>query len=248
MNLNPVKLFLSPRSVVKTAFEKPSIPVSFLLVLLPAILFFVFNSYFGLGLNTLNPAFFSFFAWIFLTIFIYIAGYIVKGAKNVKGKFAGLSSALAYSWLFLFLSGTILLYAFSIVSPLLQVAMIAKENLPEYKAVELIEIMALKNKQDLIEFETENNLTVKQKIELEKMFDEKKIKNIYFSEKGLPAKIESFIFAVIFSLLPFFYGFIILPYLAISEFMHSNKAAHFTVWLAFFFLTLLPAFFLSSFF
>ena len=238
MNLNPLKILVFPRAVVRSAFEKPSTALSFIIVLLPAILFFAVDSFFSLGNSMVNPAFFSVLAWIAITIAIYAAGWAFKGAKNVKGKFSGLSSAVSYIWFCLFISGVLLFFAFSMVSPMIQATVIAKESLPPEKAVELIQVMQTGSKKLLIEFEAENSLSASQKIRLEKILEE---------SKGSLANIDGFVILLIWALLPFFYGLVILPYLTISELLKSNRLAHFIVWALFVIAVAWPAIYLSGF-
>ncbi|GEM_PF-3998903 len=97
MNLN----IFSPGKAVQSAIDRPDARVALLLVLIPTIasaigsLFFQFPiQWAGIGIGLLK----SIANWIILGILVYLAAYLVNG-KALRGKFAGVLSAVSLVWI-----------------------------------------------------------------------------------------------------------------------------------------------------
>lgn len=103
MEINPINIFLKPRKTIEKAVSKPDFKIAFLIVLVPTILYALFNLFSGLGLDildTIKHGAASYFAWIVVSAVIYFFTFMAN-SKEAKGKFNGILSAISFAWLFL---------------------------------------------------------------------------------------------------------------------------------------------------
>jgi hypothetical protein len=101
MQANPLHAIIHPVKTIESALEKPDFDKAFFIVLMPTVLFAIFQLVSGLKLDIFELARYGashYIAWIFIASVIYFFAFLAKG-KAIKGKFSAILSAASVIWL-----------------------------------------------------------------------------------------------------------------------------------------------------
>jgi len=101
MRINPIYAILHPVKTIDSALKEPDFDKAFFLVLMPTVLYGIFQIVSGLRLDIFELAKYGashYLAWIFMASIIYFFAFLAKG-KVIKGKFLPILSAISIIWL-----------------------------------------------------------------------------------------------------------------------------------------------------
>lgn len=98
MNLNVFK----PSEVIEDNIVRPNMGFALFLVLIPSLMWILFNFYFGFMIDFLALGYAvlkSYIVLVIMTLLFYLTGYIFRG-KELKGHLGGVMSAVSVIWVF----------------------------------------------------------------------------------------------------------------------------------------------------
>ena len=101
MEANPLHAIIHPVKTIESALKKPDFDKAFFIVLMPTVLFAIFQLVSGLKFDIFELARYGalhYIAWIFIASVIYFFAFLAKG-KAIKGKFSAILSATSVIWL-----------------------------------------------------------------------------------------------------------------------------------------------------
>ncbi|MEM4662876.1 MAG: hypothetical protein QXM75_02550, partial [Candidatus Diapherotrites archaeon] len=89
MQINPIAMFINPKKTIDVAISKPDFKKAFIIVIIPGVLYVLFNLITGIPLDIfdiIKKIGASYFAWICISSSIYFFAFLVN-TKDLKGKF-----------------------------------------------------------------------------------------------------------------------------------------------------------------
>ena len=99
MNLNIFK----PSDAIEDNIARPNIGMALFLVLIPSLMWILFNFYYGFMIDFLALGYSVLKSYVFLiitTLLFYLTGYLFRG-RELKGKLGGVMVAVSVLWVFL---------------------------------------------------------------------------------------------------------------------------------------------------